>query len=200
MNLDSIKNYIDDILECEDELLEIIDKITDKELHNYFECCSYRILLCISSIEHSLNMMGMLSDIKKWKQKKWYKITLEKCKNAEMWADRIAFILTNPKFSYLFDKQCLREVDILNGPGKFHGRPDRIIIKGNDIWIIDFKTDFKAVKDWSAMPNSYIKQLERYAELLNDIYPGKTVYKGILWVVNASITWSKSDTEVMVVA
>lgn len=52
-----INNYINELLDCEDELLKIIDNIKDKELYNYFEGVSYRILLCISSIELSFHMI-----------------------------------------------------------------------------------------------------------------------------------------------
>ena len=67
----------------EDELLEFLDTISDRELYNYFDLVSYEKLLCLKSVEHSLDMMEMLADMNEINQNKWFQISLNKLKIME---------------------------------------------------------------------------------------------------------------------
>ncbi|MBN1783863.1 MAG: UvrD-helicase domain-containing protein, partial [Alphaproteobacteria bacterium] len=62
-----------------------------------------------------------------------------------------------PEFDFLFDANVLGEKDIITPSGQIL-RPDQICFKGEEIWIIDYKTDIPK----EIVPVEYEKQLIKY--------------------------------------
>ncbi len=76
----------------------------------------------------------------------------------------------------------MRQIDYL-----LLGRIDLIILKPNEVMIIDYKTDHTPPSLVSSIPNKYKDQLISYAHALQTIYPDKIVTTHILWIKNGSL-------------
>lgn len=89
-------------------------------------------------------------------------------------------LLDNPEFTEVFADNALAEVPIIGRvDGEVAvGRIDRLIIKENEVVIIDFKT---AVKIPAKMPESYIKQMDKYKAIIAERYPQHIVKAAVLW-------------------
>lgn len=95
----------------------------------------------------------------------------------------IISIYNNEKFKFLFhgNNQTEVELAINNGMGISSKilRIDNLSILGDDIWIVDYKTD-KNVSD--TIPDEYKKQLSKYKYAVSKIYPQKKIHTAILWI------------------
>ena len=67
------------------------------------------------------------------------------------------------------------------------GRIDLIILKPNEVMIVDYKTDHAPPSLVSSIPNEYKLQLISYANALQTIYPDKTITTHILWIKNGNL-------------
>lgn len=65
-------------------------------------------------------------------------------------------------------------------------RVDLLVIKENEILIIDYKSDESLSQ---SIPQPYIYQLKLYQKLLQKIYPDKKISCGILWIKFLQIDW-----------
>ncbi len=86
----------------------------------------------------------------------------------------------------IFDAQSYAELEV---SGVIEGKQinaiiDRLVIRGNEVWIIDYKSN-KNVPD--GVPEAYIKQLNTYESLLKGLYEGKDIKKFILWTSNLQL-------------
>ena len=101
--------------------------------------------------------------------------------------DEILNLLNNEDFSFIFEKGAKTEVPVM---GEVEGKIvsaqiDRLIIKGDKVIIVDYKTNRPAAENMEDVPNIYKKQLETYSKLLEKIYLGKVVEAYILWTNTA---------------
>lgn len=93
-------------------------------------------------------------------------------------------ILNHPRFAAIFGPGSLAEVPItgkIEGKGLVNGQIDRLLITENEILVVDFKTNRPPPKDPSAIPEIYLEQMEIYAAVLRQIYPGRSVRAALLW-------------------
>jgi ATP-dependent helicase/nuclease subunit A len=67
------------------------------------------------------------------------------------------------------------------------GRVDLVVMRENQVIIIDYKSDRKPAKDIQSIPESYVTQLAFYLEAFKEIYPNKTIKCKILWLENGNI-------------
>jgi ATP-dependent helicase/nuclease subunit A len=88
------------------------------------------------------------------------------------------------KHPYLFTPQSEGEVPIVVNDAE--GRIDRLIDTGNEIHIIDFKTESTPP---ATVPESYRQQLTAYKQALAPAYPGKTIKTGLLWLAGNQLAW-----------
>ena len=92
--------------------------------------------------------------------------------------------LENPNFASVFAPEGRSEVAIVgtlpNGQ-MVNGRVDRLIIRPDEILIIDYKTDRPAPLDASAVEFAYRVQLAAYRAVLTDIYPDRPVRCALLY-------------------
>ena len=81
------------------------------------------------------------------------------------------------KYHEYFNNTSKSEVPIVGEiNGKIiSGQIDRLIIKDDEIIIIDYKSTIKNYEDQNDLPKEYIKQLELYKELISKIYENKKI-------------------------
>jgi ATP-dependent helicase/nuclease subunit A len=71
-------------------------------------------------------------------------------------------------------------------------RMDRLLIRQNQIWIVDFKSDDNgADTPWGVMP--YAAQMQRYVDLVKALYPAHRIHQGILWLKSGILQWHPDD-------
>jgi ATP-dependent helicase/nuclease subunit A len=93
-------------------------------------------------------------------------------------------VMDEPAFAHAFAEGSRAEVEIAGriatatGEATVAGRIDRLAVSGNDVLIVDYKTNHPAPAE---PPDEYVGQLAVYRALLKRIYPGKNVAAAILW-------------------
>lgn len=90
-------------------------------------------------------------------------------------------ILRNPDFSFIFDERSQAEVAFYF-EGK-EGRIDRIAYKGDEMWIIDFKTG----EPQRSVPRKYIEQLKFYRRAASFCMNVSRIQTAILWTKSAGL-------------
>ena len=90
------------------------------------------------------------------------------------------------KYTELFSDNSLAEVPVIGTVDEqpISGQIDRLIIKENEVMIVDFKTNrFVPIKT----PENYQKQLKAYRDLIKNIFPDKIVKSYLLWTENMTL-------------
>jgi ATP-dependent helicase/nuclease subunit A len=92
-------------------------------------------------------------------------------------------VLNNPDTSPVFDGDALVEVPVTAKIGKIrmHGVIDRLIIKGDTVTAIDFKTNATVPDRPETCPDGLLRQMGAYLKALEQIYPHHKVEIAILW-------------------
>lgn len=98
-------------------------------------------------------------------------------------------LLRNPDYADLFGPDSRAEIPLA---GMVDGRPvsgqiDRLVVRGEEVLIIDYKTNRPAPKEAQDIPDLYRKQMHLYSALVGQIYPGKTIRPLLLWTQNGQI-------------
>jgi ATP-dependent helicase/nuclease subunit A len=83
----------------------------------------------------------------------------------------------------LFGPLSQGEVPVMGylGGALLSGQIDRIVIEGNTVLIIDFKTHGVVPASFSEVPKTYFRQMELYRTALSQIYPDKSITCALLW-------------------
>ena len=92
--------------------------------------------------------------------------------------------LAHPDFAGVFDQNGRSEAAIVgtlpNGV-MVNGRVDRLIIRSDEILIIDYKTDRPAPRDTAGIDLSYRVQMAAYRAVLTSLYPDRPVRCALLY-------------------
>ncbi len=104
-------------------------------------------------------------------------------------------VLATEEFSSLFDAQGLSEVPIIgqveltghDRPVKVSGRIDRLIVRNNQVLIIDFKTDRIVADSPDTIPVDYLRQMAIYRHLLSKIFPDRQITCHLLWTTGPKL-------------
>ncbi len=100
---------------------------------------------------------------------------------------QVLALLSDPRFSELFAAGSRAEVPIvgrltINGETvKVSGQVDRLAVTDTAILIGDYKTNRPAPKRIEEAPSNYVRQLALYREVLQKLYPGRTVRAALIW-------------------
>jgi len=99
------------------------------------------------------------------------------------WRDEVLAVLDHPDFVRVFDTGSRPEVSVA---GEIHGnivsgQIDRLAIDGDEICIVDFKTNRPPPKRVEDTAPAYLAQMAAYRALLQKIYPGHQVECALLW-------------------
>jgi ATP-dependent helicase/nuclease subunit A len=93
----------------------------------------------------------------------------------------------DPRLQDLFSSQALAEVPIVGMVGEgagavvLSGRIDRLLVRDDEILVVDFKTNRPPPHRVEDVPGAYLRQMAAYRVLLADIYPGRSVRCALLW-------------------
>lgn len=92
-------------------------------------------------------------------------------------------VLGHPDFAPIFGPGSRAEVPIAGmiGGQRISGQVDRLLVRENDVLVVDFKTNRPPPREVAGVPESYLAQMAAYERLLIAHYPGKTVYCALLW-------------------
>ncbi|MGL5783970.1 MAG: double-strand break repair helicase AddA [Alphaproteobacteria bacterium] len=98
-------------------------------------------------------------------------------------------LLKNRECDFLFTSQTQIEVPLTAwiAGKRFVGQIDYLWRAEKQIRIVDFKTGHHT--SLSEVPSLYIQQLEAYAEGISQIYPGREIMYGLLWLQTGEIQW-----------
>jgi ATP-dependent helicase/nuclease subunit A len=97
-------------------------------------------------------------------------------------------ILAAPEFAHLFgpgsraEAPIAAQIETASGPARLSGRIDRLVIRADDVLVIDYKTDASVpVSPADAAPPGYTAQLDAYRRALAAVFRDKRVRAFILW-------------------
>jgi ATP-dependent helicase/nuclease subunit A len=98
-------------------------------------------------------------------------------------AREVGALLQDKNFAALFASDSQAEVPLT---GAIHGvtvfrQIDRLCLQGDEVWIVDYKTNRPPPLNAKDIPDSYRQQLDEYRVLLRGIYPDKRVRCFLLW-------------------
>lgn len=105
-------------------------------------------------------------------------------------------ILNDAQFAPLFGPRSRPEVAIAadiprpdgQGPAlRLTGKIDRLAEVGEDIMIVDYKTNRTPPKDLEGVAEAYLLQLASYRLALKKIYPGRRLRAALLWTLGPRI-------------
>ena len=112
------------------------------------------------------------------------------------WRKKSLASLPIPNHSDFFGPDSQAEVSIgslLPNGQRITERIDRLVIRANDILVLDYKTDWN-VPDMLNADHAYVVQLAAYAMALGQAYGGKTIRAAILWTSLPRLDWIAGDT------
>ena len=92
-------------------------------------------------------------------------------------------VLDDPDFADLFSPDGLAEVSLSGvlDDQVVSARLDRLAVSGDQVTVIDFKTNRPAPTDSKDVPEAYLNQMATYRALLAGIYPQKRIRCVLLW-------------------
>jgi ATP-dependent helicase/nuclease subunit A len=96
-------------------------------------------------------------------------------------------ILAAPDFAPIFSPNSRAEVAIMGeieirGQKRLvSGKIDRLAVTGEEVLIVDYKTNRPAPTQLSEVPSAYVLQLALYRELLKPLYPGRKIAAALLF-------------------
>ena len=112
------------------------------------------------------------------------------------WADEIAGLIADPQYRDFFGEGSQAEASIgamMPDGSRMAGKIDRLVIRGDDILLLDYKTDWN-VPESLAPDHPYVAQVAAYAMALDQAYGGKIVRPAILWTSVPRLDWIAADT------
>ncbi|RZS82508.1 DNA helicase/exodeoxyribonuclease V subunit A [Phyllobacterium myrsinacearum] len=96
-------------------------------------------------------------------------------------------VMDDQRFAPVFAPGSLAEIAVmgtLHLRGKDHavsGVIDRLAVSENRVLIVDYKTNRPAPRSLKEVPDAYVAQLALYRQLLEPLYPGKSVEAALLF-------------------
>ena len=104
-------------------------------------------------------------------------------------------VLSDPELARVFAPGTLAEVPItatVRGR-RIHGIIDRLILTGDAVQVIDFKTNATVPDRPEDVPDGLLRQMGAYAEALAQIYPDRRIETAILWTRTARMMFLPHD-------
>ncbi|GAB5388563.1 MAG: double-strand break repair helicase AddA [Alphaproteobacteria bacterium] len=111
------------------------------------------------------------------------------------WLAEILTVLDHPDFAPLFNAAGRAEVPIVGliGNEPVSGEIDRLVEMGDDVWIIDYKTNRPPPTRVEDVPRLYFRQLGMYRAILAPLYPNQTIRCALLWTDGPNLMELPSD-------
>ncbi|MEL6690771.1 MAG: PD-(D/E)XK nuclease family protein, partial [Pseudomonadota bacterium] len=98
-------------------------------------------------------------------------------------------VIEAPELAGLFAPGTLAEVPLSADLGgkRLHGVIDRLVVEGDEVLAVDFKSNRKEPATADQVPEGLLRQMGAYADALEQIFPGKTIRLAILWTHSARL-------------
>ncbi|MFV0514574.1 MAG: double-strand break repair helicase AddA [Jhaorihella sp.] len=98
-------------------------------------------------------------------------------------------VLDEPALAAVFAPDALAEVPVtaLVRGQRIHGTIDRLILTGDAVLAVDFKTNATVPDTPDAVPEGLLRQMGAYGAALAQIYPGRRIETAILWTRTARL-------------
>jgi ATP-dependent helicase/nuclease subunit A len=114
---------------------------------------------------------------------------LDAAQRAAIAAETLA-VLSHADFAHLFGAGSKAEVPLVGvvGGRALAGRIDRLAVRGDAVWIVDYKTNRPPPRVLDDVPSVYRRQMAAYRAALRAVYPGKDVRCALLWTDGPFIT------------
>lgn len=99
-------------------------------------------------------------------------------------ADKVIAIIEDPAYEAYFDPRGLAEIPLmaeLGAQGLLAGQVDRLIVREDEVLILDYKSDRSPPADLSLVPEAYVAQLAAYRAALARMFPDRAVTAALLW-------------------
>lgn len=112
----------------------------------------------------------------------------------DRWYEEVIAIIDHPTFAEVFAAGSRAEVPVgghLTRRGqtvRVHGVIDRLRITGDQILLVDYKTNRPPPPTLDGIPSAYLAQLGAYRALLGAIYRDRPIRAAILWTYEARLT------------
>ncbi len=109
--------------------------------------------------------------------------------HAERAIDEVKRVLATPALAHAFAAETLAEVPISGqiGNTRLHGLIDRLVITGDLILLLDYKTNRVIPKTPAECPEGILRQMGAYVQMLAQVYPDHKIETAILWTADASV-------------
>lgn len=104
----------------------------------------------------------------------------------KLWAS-VEAILETPEFASLFSPGSRAEVSVMGRvklgetERAISGKIDRLIVDGESVLIVDYKTNRPPPSVAAELPQGHVAQMALYRELLKPIYPGKQIRAALIY-------------------
>ncbi|WP_342077501.1 double-strand break repair helicase AddA [Yoonia sp. SS1-5] len=115
--------------------------------------------------------------------------------NTALVADVMA-LLAKPDLAHLWGNDAIAEVDItadIDNLGRIHGTIDRLIVQGDTVLAVDFKSNRLTPETPQHTPQGILAQMAAYHAALLQIYPDHIVTMAILWTETAQLMHLPAD-------
>lgn len=109
------------------------------------------------------------------------------------WRDEALAVIDDPVFAEAFGPGSRAEVAIAGAPrgakpGQIiSGQIDRLVVGGDKILVIDYKTNRPPPRRPEETPTAYLAQMAAYRALLQEIYPDHQIESALLWTFDARL-------------
>ena len=104
-------------------------------------------------------------------------------------AEETLGVLDDPRFQALFGEDSLAEVSVVgevNGHA-LSGQIDRLVVTGDTVLIVDYKTNRRPPGKVAETPEIYLRQMAAYRAVIAAIYPRHAVRCALLWTDGPSL-------------
>jgi ATP-dependent helicase/nuclease subunit A len=98
-------------------------------------------------------------------------------------AAEVLAILDDTRFAALFRSGARAEVALAGriGDRLIAGQVDRLLVAGNEVMVVDYKSNRPPPGTAAETPAIYLRQMAAYRAVLSEVYPGKSIRCALLW-------------------
>ena len=103
-------------------------------------------------------------------------------------------LLAEPELRWIWQEKGYNEIaitgmiEVEGVPQRFHGQIDRLVMTGNQIVILDYKTALYPPLR-TEIPEAYLWQMKAYQQLLSRRYPDNIIRPALLWTSLPRLDW-----------
>jgi ATP-dependent helicase/nuclease subunit A len=98
-------------------------------------------------------------------------------------------VIEAPEHAALFSVEALAEAPIaaVVGEAVVSGTVDRLLVTGDRVQLVDFKTGRAVPSDAGAVPVQHLRQMAAYVAALGVIFPGRRIEAALLYTAGAKL-------------